>query len=79
MSEYIVKCKEHVSISGSTIQFPEYIDLNQEIVRCRDCKHYAPVKMADGTEEHRCSGVMACIKCTPETFCAWGERKRVGQ
>lgn len=38
MSEYIIKCKELVGISGKTMQFPEYIDMHQEIVRCRDCR-----------------------------------------
>lgn len=40
MTEYIVKCNEFVGISGKTMQFPEYIDTNQEIVRCRDCRHH---------------------------------------
>ena len=41
MSEYIVKCKEFTSVTGKKLQLPEYIDQNQEIVRCRDCSHYA--------------------------------------
>ena len=49
MAEYIVKCNEFVGVSGKTIQFPEYIDLNQEIVRCRDCRYYVPTQFLTGT------------------------------
>lgn len=75
MTEYIVKCNEFVGISGKTIQCPEYIDLNCEIVRCRDCKHYRDVRMANGTTSHKCSGVMAFVDNSPDGFCAWGTRK----
>lgn len=66
MSEYIVKCKEFVGISGKTMKFPEYIDLNQEIVRCRDCKFKdAPWNCA------------APYHVEPDGFCAWGERREL--
>ena len=45
-----------------------------EVVRCRDCKHFAEVRMADGTTSHRCSGVMAFVDNTPEDYCSWGRR-----
>lgn len=68
--EYIAKCKDIVSISGTTWQIPEHIDLNVEIVRCMDCKF--------------CMAYMACTYCDymahaiePDGFCAWGERKEV--
>ena len=47
----------------------------EPIVRCRDCKHFAEVRMADGTTSHRCSGVMAFVDNAPDNFCAWGVRK----
>lgn len=84
MTEYIVKCKECVRISGATMQFPEYIDMNQEIIRCRDCKHGYEVE----------GGMYDCLgKLTtkwdyyndepqqnlvePDGFCAWAERNEV--
>lgn len=75
MSEYIVKCKEHVGISGETIQFPEYIDMNQEVVRCRDCKYSDAIKTRYQQET-----VYACmnfdsVAIEPDGFCSWGERR----
>ena len=69
MSEYIVKCKEFVSVSGKTIRIPEYIDLNQEIVRCRDCEHYHP----ELYKHINCEWLMIYMK--PNDFCPYGERK----
>lgn len=50
-------------------------ELHEKIVRCRDCKHWREIAMADGTKGHRCSGAMAFVECSPDGFCAWGERK----
>lgn len=47
---------------------------DQEIVRCKDCKHYREVSMSDGSKGHRCSGVFAFVECSPNGFCSWGER-----
>lgn len=83
MSEYIVKCTEVIGISGNVLQIPDYIDLNCEIVRCRDCKHYYEA------ENYHPNGnyVMRCCKyfdayndeVEPDGFCAWGELRGEGE
>lgn len=80
MSEYIVKCKEFVGISGKTMMFPEYIDMNREIVRCRDCKHFTPKgthKFENGkVNADYCKYVRGwMLQITPDGFCAWGDKK----
>lgn len=79
MSEYIVKCKEFVGISGE-MKFPEYIDLNQEIVRCRDCAKadYAEIHMFDGTRQKKWTCTrFGCFHhmVQPDDFCSRGERR----
>lgn len=37
----------------------------EEIVRCRDCKHYGLGRRCD----------WSCRFVKPDGFCAWGERK----
>ena len=69
MSEYIVKCKEFVGISGKTVKFPEYIDLNQEIVRCRDCDSASFDEFGGGWCIENCREIKAWY------FCAWGARR----
>ena len=72
MNEYIVKCKEVVGISGKTLMVPDYIDLNSEIVRCRDCKHgHKDVCERPIWDD----GDRACTPIEPDGFCAWGEPK----
>lgn len=82
MTEYIVKCKECVLISGATMQFSEYIDMNQEIVRCRDCKHMHTVRNWLGMDVNECwlhadpeSGALGKVRTEPNGYCALGERK----
>lgn len=81
MSEYIAKCKECVIIGGATMLFPEYIDMNHEIVRCRDCVYYN-----DGIENGRRYAEPHCLAIgelaygalfgiTEDDYCSWGERK----
>ena len=52
----------------------------EEIVRCRDCKHFTP----EGTHKFENGKVNAdyckyvrgwMLQITPDGFCAWGERK----
>lgn len=54
--------------------------IREEIVRCRDCKHFTP----KGTHkfENRKTNADYCkyvrgwmLQITPDGFCAWGERK----
>lgn len=70
MSEYIVKCNELTTVTpiGNKLQFPDYIDYNQEVVRCRDCKHYEDY----GGCCHRRYQPMAV---TPDGFCKWASRR----
>ena len=72
MSEYIVKCKEFVSISGAMTQFPEYIDMNQEIVRCRDCSWFC-----EGSEVYVTYDWCRNFDCetNEDGYCAWSERR----
>lgn len=42
----------------------------EEIIRCRDCKHFRDVPMSDGNTGHRCSGVFTFVEPTPDGFCA---------
>lgn len=42
----------------------------EEIVRCRDCKHYTEDEME---YYHFCGSW--CEQVEPDGFCAWGERK----
>lgn len=54
--------------------------LGEEIVRCRDCKHYR-IPSNENTPEkicwkHSCFYYpMKIFKPTSNDFCAWGERK----
>lgn len=42
----------------------------EEIVRCRDCKHYTDDEME---YYHYCGSW--CEQVTPDGYCAWGERR----
>ena len=55
------------------------IDMNKEIVRCRDCKHFTPhgvYKFENGkTNADLCEYIRGWrLQITPDGFCAWGER-----
>lgn len=77
MTEYIVKCKEYVGISGAMMQFPEYIDMNQEIVRCGDCKYYMDYEHEYEPNLGYC-GFHDMQEVRDSRFCAWGKRKEGG-
>ena len=72
MSEYIVNLSaDWASKQGEKLN---------EIVRCRDCKHFTP----KGTHKFENGKVNAdycdymrgwMLQITPDGFCAWGERK----
>ena len=71
MSEYIVKCREFNSVIGKKLQFPEYIDQNQEIVRCRDCRFRCLdecTRIDEGFKDY-------WFAIEPDGFCKWGERE----
>lgn len=82
MSEYIVKCTEVIGISGNVLQIPDYIDLNSEIMRCRDCeyatKRWTPAHREEVTYCERfvhLAGYNQSAYVEPDGFCAWAERK----
>ena len=82
MTEYIGKCKKFVGVSGATMQLPEYIDINQEIVRCRDCAKWHHIDTEDGIRYGECDewkrADSYCVSATNEDgFCAWSARKEV--
>lgn len=46
----------------------------EEIVRCRDCKHYEYWEFRDGRAAHDCArGGDYLFDTEPDGFCAWGE------
>lgn len=61
MSEYVVN-RENVWPYGSQ---------REEIVRCRDCKHFASDELGD------CCTLLDFedVRSMGDGFCAWGERK----
>ena len=91
MSEYIVKGAEpnetvlHTRTPNGYEEW-RWLPVREEIVRCRDCRHYVPEY---GYSEERGFGQIeylieppACarskvieITVDPNGFCAWGERR----
>lgn len=74
MSEYIYATDEH---EGHWLT-------GEEIVRCRDCKHFTTRGthvFDDGkTNECYCEFIRAYrLQITPDGFCAWGERRDDGR
>lgn len=47
---------------------------DEEVIRCRDCKHFRKVPYHDGSIKTKCSGVFTFIEPNPDGFCAWAER-----
>lgn len=66
MSEYIAKCIEVIGISGKPIKVPDYIDMDTEIVRCKDCSLQDEFGYCDRLG----------FKVGDDGFCAWPIRKR---
>lgn len=80
MNEFIAKCTEITGISGNLIIIPEFINLNSEIVRCCECKHFTPKgthKFENGkTNADYCKYVRGwMLQITPDGYCKWGERR----
>ena len=90
MSEYVFRyasgygCDMSDLMDGGRVTVGDYFasestdhygTLHEEIVRCRDCKHYQPwMKGA----EPECWANGEPFKTEPEGFCAWGERRGEG-
>ena len=74
MSEYVVEI-EYDTFNGTFSQ-----KRHEEIVRCRECKHFTPkgaITFLDySTNEAFCSYIRSYkLQIGPDGFCAWGERK----
>lgn len=84
MNEYIIRTTnmpEHVREALSA-----WYEINEEIVRCSDCKHarhYRPIDWRTGkphetVEEWYCewhSNAEGASEIEPKGYCAWGERR----
>lgn len=75
MSEYIVGG----AVPNHTVRVEDerevywhmtHLPVREEIVRCRDCKHY----IEDEAEYYHYCGSW-CEQVEPDGFCAWGERR----
>ena len=87
MSEYIVDTfgivQDFADLHGdmSTPLYQAIMDVmvsrqREEIVRCRDCKHYRPHEFVLITDiEHVCLFWAEGVKVAPDGYCAWGERR----
>lgn len=53
---------------------PKTPDL-EEVIRCRDCRHFREIPYHDGSIKAKCSGVFAFIEPNQDGFCAWAERR----
>lgn len=71
MSEFIIECEYDFDdgwIPG---------EHREEIVRCRDCKHYEYWTFRDGRIAADCArGGDYLFDTEPNGFCAWGERRQ---
>ena len=68
MSEYIY------ATNGDTVQnmLSEVFEPLQEVVRCRDCKHWQPWMKGAKPE---CWAYGEPIETDPDGFCAWAVRR----
>lgn len=78
MSEHIIETEEFAGAAFVPVGGAD--KLREEIVRCRDCKHYTPqgaITFLDYSKnEAFCSYIRAYkLQIGPDGFCAWGERR----
>ena len=66
MSEHIIEIADYVPPFDPAVRAAS---LGEEIVRCRDCKHYEPNTYSHFTCE------LLTFHVQPDGFCAWGERR----
>ena len=80
MSEYIISMKAETVEKDENSATVRITPNMQEVVRCRDCKHYTP-KGADKFDNGKtnmdyCTYIRGwMLQITPDGFCAWGERR----
>ena len=90
MAEYIVNVgnadAEHVKLLGEQATRCFGHPVGEQIVRCRDCKHFTPNKEhwleppkvpfpIIGATCDTCDFWADGVKVEPDGYCAWGERK----
>lgn len=68
MSEYILNVPDYVPPFDPAVRAAS---LGEEVVRCRDCKHFASDELGD------CRTLLDFedVKSMGDGFCAWGERR----
>lgn len=76
MSEYIIDWDENLVIDTFSKN-----SLREEIIRCRDCKHFTPKgthKFENGkVNADYCTYVRGwMLQITHDGFCAWAERRQ---
>ncbi len=69
MSEYIITGKQL-----ERLEIPDFFT-EQEIVRCRDCKHMHTVRSWLGMDVDECWFHADPERTEPDGFCAWAERR----
>lgn len=78
MSDWVIDIPDTDIESDATMYYPDerHDPMPVEpIVRCRDCKHWREVVMADRSTGHRCSGAMAFVQASGDGYCAWAVRR----
>ena len=80
MAEYIVNVgnadAEHVKLLGEQATRCFGHPVGEQIVRCRDCKHYAKHEWVLVTDvSDVCHFWADGVKVAPDGFCKWGERR----
>lgn len=78
MSEYVLSVTDGIVV-GAYLYYYDKSEMPDEVVRCRDCKHWEDLTMyADvGVCTKPCGdpNVDEGAWAKPDGFCAWGERK----
>ena len=67
MSEFVIECWYDIDDGWIAEEYRE------EIVRCRDCRHYR--ERVNGCVEFGDESRGEYAKVEPDGFCAWGERR----
>lgn len=72
MGEYIIDMGNSSYKSSNGLLCADVSQLREEIVRCRDCKHYEAWMQGAKLE---CWANGEPFSVEPSGFCAWGERR----
>lgn len=72
MSEYIIEIPAYVPPFDPLVRAAS---LGEEVVRCRDCRYYAPKEGAMLSCKFEYHGFTQWKLAEPNGFCAWGKRR----